>query len=93
MTDKGITKQFHWVDGTPLNKSLAGNWRPGEPSNSFGNEDCVEMYGHWLPGKWNDNHCTSIRDYICEKKSGAICDLYYDKFSYWQKNMFALKGS
>lgn len=71
LTDQGLVKGFHWVDGTPLNKTLYVNWRPGEPSNSFQNEDCVEMYGHWRPGKWNDNHCTSIRDYICEKKSGV----------------------
>lgn len=72
LTDQGISKKFHWVDGKPLNTSLGINWRPGEPSNSFGNEDCVEIYGHWLPGKWNDNHCSSIRDYICEKKSGKL---------------------
>ncbi|XP_066921242.1 lymphocyte antigen 75-like isoform X2 [Clytia hemisphaerica] len=71
LTDQGISKKFHWVDGTPLNETLNVNWRPGEPSNSFGSEDCVEIYGHWLPGKWNDNHCSSIRDYICEKKSGV----------------------
>lgn len=70
LNDKNSPGKFAWVDGTPLNDTMNNNWRPGEPSSSFGSEDCVEIYGHWLPGKWNDNHCNSLRDYICEKNSG-----------------------
>lgn len=41
-------------------------WGPGEP-NGHANENCLDMhYGHqW---KWNDDVCTSLRPYVCEKK-------------------------
>ena len=72
LNDKHSEKRFTWVDGVDLTKTNFTNWKKGEPANSFGNEDCVEVHGKELPGKWNDNHCSSLRRYICEKKGGML---------------------
>ncbi|XP_028401048.1 adhesion G protein-coupled receptor L2-like [Dendronephthya gigantea] len=40
------------------------NWYTGQPSNSNGNENCVEM---WPDGVWNDAPCFETYPFICEK--------------------------
>jgi hypothetical protein len=54
-------------DGTFIDSSgmppLYMSWAPGEPSNSGGIEDCVEL----LPdGNWNDVPCDVTRPFACE---------------------------
>ncbi|XP_056001586.1 uncharacterized protein LOC125654833 [Ostrea edulis] len=39
------------------------NWRAGNPSNGNGNEDCLDLS---FDG-WNDNTCSNILNYICER--------------------------
>ncbi|XP_019357858.1 PREDICTED: pulmonary surfactant-associated protein D-like [Gavialis gangeticus] len=39
------------------------NWAPGEPNDTGGGEDCVEMY---TDGRWNDRSCEEERLIICE---------------------------
>ena len=68
LNDKYFENTFLWVNGVDLRKTNFTNWLKGEPANSFGNEDCVEVHGKFAPGKWNDNYCSSLRNYICEKK-------------------------
>ena len=43
------------------------DWYPGEPSNSYNGEDCLELNArfHW---KWNDSNCTIAQPFICEKR-------------------------
>ena len=51
---KGDSK-FYWVDDTPLQYT---EWKPGQPDNSGGVEDCVNVNG----GKWNDLRCDAWGD-------------------------------
>lgn len=46
------TKQFEWLDGTPL---TFGRWVEDEPNND-GNENCVEVTDTPTIG-WNDGRC------------------------------------
>ena len=48
LTDEASEGSFQWVTGEPLTYS---SWNGGEPNNSGGNEDYVEMYPG---GGWND---------------------------------------
>ena len=48
------------------------NWLEGQPDQSNGNEDCVEIFysgkDNWnIKGKWNDNSCNARRISICKK--------------------------
>lgn len=42
-----------WYDQSAI---IYTNWNGGEPNNSGGNEDCVQIYPN---GKWNDLNCSS----------------------------------
>uniref|UniRef100_A0A673KXP1 C-type lectin domain family 4 member M-like n=1 Tax=Sinocyclocheilus rhinocerous TaxID=307959 RepID=A0A673KXP1_9TELE len=65
--NEGIMK---WVDNSPLKQ---GFWFKGEPNNSNGNEDCIELnYNReetgWSPlNSWNDYPCSEKKKGICEK--------------------------
>lgn len=61
LNDKAVEGTFAWVTGEPV---LATAWNSGEPNDSGGNEDCVEM--KWSGGAWNDLDCTKTRPFICE---------------------------
>jgi Lectin C-type domain len=50
--DVAIEGSFVWVTGEPVTYT---NWNSGEPNNSNGIEDCVEIYGSH--GGWNDLPC------------------------------------
>ena len=81
LNDKYLENRFLWVNGVDLSKSNFTNWLKGEPTNSFGNEDCVEVHGKLAPGKWNDNYCSSLRNYICEKKAGETYHCLLNKIA------------
>lgn len=49
--DENVEGVFEWYDGSPVTYT---NWAPGEPNNSGGNEDCVQIYPN---GSWNDLPC------------------------------------
>jgi gliding motility-associated-like protein len=47
-TDEGSEGNFYWYDQSPVTYT---NWAPGEPNNSGGNENYVQIYPN---GQWND---------------------------------------
>ncbi|CAH2282335.1 macrophage mannose receptor 1-like isoform X2 [Pelobates cultripes] len=59
---------FGWSDGTPLSYE---NWAYGEPNNYQGMELCGELSADYRLS-WNDRHCDSPSDWICELRKGAI---------------------
>ncbi|KAB0389673.1 hypothetical protein E2I00_010245 [Balaenoptera physalus] len=60
MTNDKKEGRFTYPTGEPL---VYSNWAPGEPNNSRGSENCVEIYSN---GKWNDRACGEQRLVICE---------------------------
>ncbi|XP_054750997.2 macrophage mannose receptor 1-like [Lytechinus pictus] len=64
---------FEWVDGTPLDTSMA-NWAPGQPDNYDGlGEDCAEMKPS---GQWYDEQCLALNWFICSRSINVVpkCD-------------------
>lgn len=49
--DEAVEGTFVWYDQSPV---VYTNWASGEPNNSGGNEDCVQIYPD---GRWNDLPC------------------------------------
>ncbi|XP_071824781.1 macrophage mannose receptor 1-like isoform X2 [Apostichopus japonicus] len=69
LSDISDTEQFYWVDGAPIDYT---NWNSGEPNESGGEEDCVEMvWNQQVVGKWNDIICTQESGYVCQKNIDA----------------------
>ncbi|XP_078676753.1 apolipoprotein(a)-like isoform X1 [Branchiostoma floridae x Branchiostoma belcheri] len=62
LNDLGTETSFSWSNGNPLTVSY---WIVGEPNDSSGNEDCVEMQGSYQQA-WNDQSCAQLNYYICE---------------------------
>jgi len=55
LNDEAVEGEFVWYDQSPVTYT---NWATGEPNNSGGNEDCVQIYPTGSePGKWNDLPC------------------------------------
>ena len=67
---------FYWIDGTLLREEDS-KWKPGQPDNSGGIENCVHVFGSASGGEkgmWNDFPCEISRSYrrngvavVCEK--------------------------
>ncbi|MDY7232787.1 C-type lectin domain-containing protein [Hyalangium rubrum] len=76
-------KEGTWVWSAPSSGYL--NWRPGEPNNSVGNEDCAVANagpnGSAPAGKWNDIPCSEYVQVICESFSTGPVFYEYVNFS------------
>ncbi|XP_061159844.1 uncharacterized protein LOC133170731 [Syngnathus typhle] len=59
-------RRWQWADGTFFSSSF---WDRGEPNDSGGQEDCVEMYPS---GTWNDVPCSIDQAYVCKR---SVCPL------------------
>ena len=46
--------KFYWVNGSPIEGNYE-SWKPGEPNNNRGEENCV----HAIRKGWNDISCES----------------------------------
>lgn len=76
---------FKWSDGSPLVYDL---YRDDEPNDLYGQEDCMEIYKD--TGKWNDNHCSALRPYICKKTNSKSGSSIYDWLIYWLINFIII---
>ncbi|XP_071495515.1 echinoidin-like [Diadema antillarum] len=56
---------MEWSDGTPLNFRA---WKPSQPDNYQGREDCVHMNRYGSDARWNDLPCTGnqVRHFMCK---------------------------
>ncbi|KAL7854318.1 hypothetical protein AOLI_G00211620 [Acnodon oligacanthus] len=66
---------WEWSDGSVYYPYLA-YWREGQPDNHNDNEDCGQVDGN-SNGRWNDEHCTAQRPYICKRDNPnptVLCD-------------------
>ncbi|XP_074546917.1 uncharacterized protein LOC141805663 [Halichoeres trimaculatus] len=70
MNDISVENTFVYSDGTPTDFFL---WGHNQPDNWQNNEDCVHIRGatHTEAGKFNDDFCTSTKEFICKKAKGA----------------------
>ncbi len=62
LSDTALEGRFAWEGGSP---STYTDWRPGEPNDYAGAEDC----GAWADdgaGAWNDTRCAGTLPFICE---------------------------
>ncbi|XP_070700689.1 macrophage mannose receptor 1-like [Pempheris klunzingeri] len=61
---------YVWSDGSPLNFQ---HWQEGEPNNFNNAESCAEfrMYNWDGSGSWNDVHCESYNDWLCQIRAGV----------------------
>ncbi|EAT41960.1 AAEL006456-PA [Aedes aegypti] len=58
--------QFTW-QATGENVTYT-NWKPGQPNNYGGKEDCVHIqYTANVDFQWNDDQCSKKKYFICEK--------------------------
>ena len=65
--DPENTSRWLWVDWTRL-CNVCGYWSAGEPNNHNGRfEGCGELWPS-RSGLWNDESCSRLRHYICQKK-------------------------
>ncbi|KAL5015747.1 hypothetical protein ScPMuIL_005336 [Solemya velum] len=62
---EGFWQYIRKYDNPPKMALITWN---GEPNNFNGNEDCAEMYEG---GRYNDDNCAILNNYICEKSIGG----------------------
>ncbi|XP_077592286.1 macrophage mannose receptor 1 [Stigmatopora nigra] len=63
----GTNEGFAWTDQSPYGYE---NWGYGEPNNYNDVEHCAEVQTYY--GRhWNDRHCESYNDWICQIQKGA----------------------
>ncbi|KAK3524640.1 hypothetical protein QTP70_033173, partial [Hemibagrus guttatus] len=75
LNDIASEGNWEWSDGNVYYPYLE-YWRPGQPDNYNDNEDCGQVDGN-SEGRWNDEHCTSQRQYICKRDNPnppVLCD-------------------
>ena len=77
--DSTVEGAWRWVDadtqfwdGTSSGHAVGGSftsWKSGEPNNTL-NQDCAQFHGGVGAGKWTDESCTGLANFVCE---GDLC--------------------
>ncbi|KAI5612769.1 macrophage mannose receptor 1-like, partial [Silurus asotus] len=70
LNDIASEGNWEWSDGSIYYPYLE-YWRPGQPDNYDDNEDCAQADGN-SNGRWNDEHCTAQRQYICKRDNRTL---------------------
>ena len=65
LNDRDTESGYKWIDDSRLDYV---NWQEGEPNDSRGYENCVEMQTR--SGQWNDFPCNFYRPFMCKKNIG-----------------------
>ncbi|XP_070556510.1 uncharacterized protein [Ptychodera flava] len=65
LNDRVTEGWFYFADGTSPWSNGYSNWHPGEPNDSSGDEDCVELSTGFNYG-WNDVGCGNSYYFVCE---------------------------
>lgn len=81
-----VNTVWQWM--TSLYPSYAATytyWAPGEPNDTAGKEECLEMYHYQHDFRWNDIPCNDNQPYICET--------HYSNVFGWSKNTSVQKKS
>nr|XP_021324869.1 macrophage mannose receptor 1-like [Danio rerio] len=75
LNDIASEGNWEWSDGSVFYPYLS-YWKEGQPDNWADNEDCGQVQGA-SNGQWNDETCTSRRQYICKRPNpnpAPACD-------------------
>ena len=77
-TDEGHQGTFTTITGAKLEISLT--FHVGEPNNSGGVEDCLELANVNQIRKYNDIRCNSNKPFICEEENFVKIGSYKSKY-------------
>ncbi|XP_019121793.1 macrophage mannose receptor 1 [Larimichthys crocea] len=68
---------YVWSDGSPVNFL---HWFDGQPNNKNNVQSCAEFYlfGWHHSGSWNDLHCETYRNWVCQIRAGVTPKPYND---------------
>ncbi|XP_041929173.1 C-type lectin domain family 4 member F-like [Alosa sapidissima] len=64
LSDVNIEGQWRWVDGSPLTTKF---WAKDQPNSYKGEQDCVKLWLSPPLENWNDEKCSIVHTWICEK--------------------------
>jgi hypothetical protein len=67
LNDTVTEGDFVWVSSGNMASGVYTKWATDEPNDAHDNEDCVEII--YTSGNWNDEICSQVWHYICEKES------------------------
>ena len=63
LNDLALKGRWAWQAGTPVSYV---RWAAGEPNDTGGVEDCVELNRFGADGGWNDEPCDGALPFVCE---------------------------